>query len=490
MKMPKLKELKNGREIQDLFFLKTSLPGVYHIKIKLVSEAWLKNTSGGATTKGCIINNKTVCLNEDMEIYDGFAILLHELLHFILNTVYRSDVAGAFDKNRRMLFNLASDLQINDMVIKYEKFNFSNNHWFIKNQEGLLKETANRIGSTPEDIVKMSTEKIYGLLIKQMNLNDDNGEGNGDKGLSSPLNQSGENGQGNQDGNNNDSGNQDGKNPFENNSDELTEEQKKQIEKAFKELSDEVKDMLKKFGNGAVDLSSDEEKEKQKNESEANNNLPTDFLKDMVEFKDQLIKNIGNINGNWQREFNVAMGVKINWEKIISREVRSILRGYDDISFRKINVVAARAIKKHSNKNVILPSYISKKPGRLGIIIDTSASINQKNLDKFLTIVNNYLKHFKDVDARVISIDTKINTDQVVKKVEAIKCVGGGGTSLCEGIRALDEDKNITNMLIFTDGYCDFNYIPRNTKSTFIFDGVTPEEIKSYLPKYGRKIFI
>lgn len=491
MNKNKLKDFGTPRKFQDTLFLRTNMPGIYRLKFKFVSEEWLKRISGGATDKGCIINNKTVCLNEELDVVSASAVALHELLHFILNTAYRSDVVGAYDKSRKMLFNIASDIQINDMVIKFGKFTRDEGDWFTSNQDGLIDHVIGKCGKPKEDILKMSTEKIYSLLLQGTDTNGDENQ-QGEKGEGSEMDDPfGEDGEG--DGSGEGENGEPQEDPFGNANDngELTEEQKQEIKKAFEEVSDEVKEMNRKFGNGVVDLTSEEDRQKQRKKEKEQGNIPQDFLKDMVEFKEQMVKKIGNISGNWQREFDISAGVKIPWEKIISREVRGILRGYDDLSFKKINVVASLAIKRHSGKRVILPSYIEKKPGRLGVIIDTSASISQDNLNKFLTIVNNYLKHFRNVDARVISIDTKIQTDQLVKKVENIKVAGGGGTDLNCGIKLLDEDKTITNMLIFTDGYCDFNeYKVKATKATFILDGVTKEEVSDYLPKYGRKIFI
>lgn len=477
--MKKLKEFRDCREIQDAFFIRTNMPGVYNLTLNLMSEKELNRVSGGATDKG-FISGTNVYINEDISINEGFAIFMHEIFHFILNAEFRMSLLGIqYDQNKRMIYNIAQDIIINDMVIAFKKFtkDVPETSWFIDNQEKLLNEVSKITGKTHEDILKMSSENIYGALVSNIDPTKQNGEGEGDG--------DGDGAGKGQDCSDPNKASKNGSSSKGSSNDKLDKES---IEKAFKEFTESVKELNKKVGNGLTDITSPEEVEKQKTKrEERRSNLPTEWLYDGIQFKEQMVKEIGNINSNWLREFNIANGVKIPWDKIISKRVRSYFKGYQDLSFKRQNIVGNR-IMNRTGRRACLPSYVKNKPLRLGVVVDTSCSINQENLDKFLSIINSYLKHFKGSDCRVISIDTKINTDQIVDKVDKIKVVGGGGTDLIPAIEELDEDPKIKNIFIFTDGYTPW---PSriSTAATIVLDGVSETELEGRLPHWGRKIY-
>lgn len=113
---------------------------------------------------------------------------------------------------------------------------------------------------------------------------------------------------------------------------------------------------------------------------------------------------------------------------------------------------------------------ISPFPGRvrdftfsITIIIDTSSSVNTKQLMEALSGIKNIIENDRHCKTIVLEVDTIVQKEYVVKRVNDIdpKVLGRGGTILYPAFeRAKELGSDI--VLCFTDGYCEnFNEISR-----------------------------
>jgi len=164
---------------------------------------------------------------------------------------------------------------------------------------------------------------------------------------------------------------------------------------------------------------------------------------------------------------------KVDYRKELKSRIASIIkRGYDDVTYSKIN-------HRRNCGDLIFPSPYSRQPS-IAVILDTSGSMNSEG-NKVLSEVNAILKRFDDV--KIISADCEIHNIQQVKSIESICALGGGGTSMRKAIEDVDKLKpNV--ILTITDGYTDWNVKRTRAKQiTLLTENVGPAP-------FGRNIYI
>ena len=90
------------------------------------------------------------------------------------------------------------------------------------------------------------------------------------------------------------------------------------------------------------------------------------------------------------------------------------------------------------------------------MIIDTSGSIDQKELDMFAAELRSILTSYPETTIEVIYVDSKVAATQTVDVNNLdLKAKGGGGTDFRPGYKYIeDNDINPVCVLYFTDGYC------------------------------------
>lgn len=102
------------------------------------------------------------------------------------------------------------------------------------------------------------------------------------------------------------------------------------------------------------------------------------------------------------------------------------------------------------------PGIVRENTFRIVIIVDSSGSMSNEEIQEALKSVKNILNNDKNVFLYLISIDTKINWEGRIRKIEEIDKIKfkRGGTVLLPAFeRAKELRPHIT--LCFTDGYCD-----------------------------------
>ncbi|MEM4841262.1 MAG: VWA-like domain-containing protein [Nanopusillaceae archaeon] len=148
---------------------------------------------------------------------------------------------------------------------------------------------------------------------------------------------------------------------------------------------------------------------------------------------------------------------KVNWYEILRNVLYDISYKVKDYSFRKIS-------KKSYAINVILPGQIREEEINLNIVIDTSGSISEDELSKFISEVKNLVEQF-EIGGKIYVHDAKILYKDDIRNVKEDFNVllknlkGGGGTSHKEVFEDIRKQFGRVINIIFTDGYSDLEEI-------------------------------
>lgn len=161
----------------------------------------------------------------------------------------------------------------------------------------------------------------------------------------------------------------------------------------------------------------------------------------------------GKVKGTLDRCFTDLLSAKVDWKEALREFVSSVCNGKDESTWRKPN-------RRWLQHDIYMPSTISETMGRVVVAIDTSGSINDDAVNRFLSevvaIMDNVNPEMVDLiywGSDVVGHEVYGMGDADKMKVST-KPVGGGGTSpSC--ITAYLKDKNIVPecAIVLTDGY-------------------------------------
>ena len=170
-------------------------------------------------------------------------------------------------------------------------------------------------------------------------------------------------------------------------------------------------------------------------------------------------KGMGSVPGELLRWANDLLNPQIDWKRELAGMMRSSLAtvlGRKDYTY-------ARPSRRQSSMAIhdpefILPSMRKPAPPTIAIIIDTSGSVEEKEITEFLSEVDGIATANGIAQGiTVIPCDSQIGEIQKIRSVSGIagiKLSGGGGTDLRVGIAAAESLKPQPKIVIvLTDGY-------------------------------------
>lgn len=130
------------------------------------------------------------------------------------------------------------------------------------------------------------------------------------------------------------------------------------------------------------------------------------------------------------------------------------LPGFDRSTWRRLQ-------RRQIVRGIGVPGRVAEGAGVIGVVIDTSGSIDEKMLQLFgghlSAIMADAMPQHVLVywtDAQVHRVD-KVKTPTDLRKLLSGNVPGGGGTDMPEGVRAAEADK-VNSVVVLTDGYTDF----------------------------------
>lgn len=168
----------------------------------------------------------------------------------------------------------------------------------------------------------------------------------------------------------------------------------------------------------------------------------------------QQAKSWGKDPGQISRIFKEKLKSRLDWRGILRRFVQQSSKG--DYSWSRPN-------RRFISQGLYLPSLHHDDLDQVAIIVDTSASLSEPELEAFATELSEILSNFPGVNIMVVYCDSDVKNHQELTSYDLplkLKALGGGGTDFRPGFRWL-EKKGLRPdcLLYFTDGLC-YDYPP------------------------------
>lgn len=158
----------------------------------------------------------------------------------------------------------------------------------------------------------------------------------------------------------------------------------------------------------------------------------------------------GRLPASLERLIDGLMQPSTNWREQLQSYLTE--KKPADTSFSRPN-------RRYISQGIYLPSTIYEVTGELVVMVDTSGSIGQRELDIFGSEINSIHHTIKPTKTIIIYCDAAVNrVDEFVEGDEIVlKLVGGGGTSFRPPFQWLKQHGITPHAAVYlTDGYGDF----------------------------------
>lgn len=165
-------------------------------------------------------------------------------------------------------------------------------------------------------------------------------------------------------------------------------------------------------------------------------------------------KNKGDFSASLLRWAEDTLACKIRWEQ----QLRSTVR--QSVAFRSgmnTYTYARPSRRQQAVPDAILPSMRRPVP-KVGIIIDTSGSMDKTDLSRALSETKGVLKSVgREEGVFVLAVDAEVGFASRVFNTKQVKLTGGGGTDMVAGFKHIAKNKLKPDMVfLFTDGFTPF----------------------------------
>ena len=160
----------------------------------------------------------------------------------------------------------------------------------------------------------------------------------------------------------------------------------------------------------------------------------------------------GKMGSGGDRTLEELLQPEIDWREVLREFITATCVGSDYSTY-------ARPNRRYLSSGRYMPSGISERVEELVIAIDTSGSIGQPALTKFLSEVQGVVSNVKPEKVRLLYWDTSVCANEeydetnMERLVESTKPKGGGGTDV-NCVTQYMQDKRISAqaVIVFTDG--------------------------------------
>ena len=140
---------------------------------------------------------------------------------------------------------------------------------------------------------------------------------------------------------------------------------------------------------------------------------------------------------------------KVNWRQQLASALRSSVHhktGTADYTWQ-------RPSRRQQPQDPVLRPAMTRPVPSIAVVVDTSGSMSQHELDRALTEIKAIVATIVPGDSvRVLSVDTIVHTDQHIHNTNQISLEGAGGTNMAAGIAAAAE-ANPDAIVVITDGF-------------------------------------
>ena len=173
----------------------------------------------------------------------------------------------------------------------------------------------------------------------------------------------------------------------------------------------------------------------------------------------------GKVPLEMQRMIQDILEPQLPWQEILSRFVTENSR--NDYSWKLPN-------PRYLPIEIYLPKLDTPEVGKVAVIIDTSGSINQNQLDSYAAELRSILMIYPKAEAFVMYVDYAIaNIETLTADNLEFHAKGGGGTDYKPGFEYLEQNNvDVSCIIYFSDGYCDsFPENFPNTPTLWVING-------------------
>jgi predicted metal-dependent peptidase len=162
----------------------------------------------------------------------------------------------------------------------------------------------------------------------------------------------------------------------------------------------------------------------------------------------------GRFGAKIPRVIKDLMQPEIDWREVLQDFWTAHVRGADEFTWRKFN-------KHRLADDMYLPSTINETIGEVILAIDTSGSINNQDIAKVASRIQELCDTLPPERIRVLWWDTEVHGEQLFEGnysqiSRMLKPLGGGGTHAgCVSDYIIKNNLNADCMVMFTDGYVE-----------------------------------
>jgi predicted metal-dependent peptidase len=173
----------------------------------------------------------------------------------------------------------------------------------------------------------------------------------------------------------------------------------------------------------------------------------------------QAAKGQGTLPGGLGRIVSEILSPKKNWQEIL-RDCLKVTTGRDEVSWHRVN-------RRKTAVNAIMPVEMPFFPGTTGhsmggvaIVIDTSGSVSDHEIARFLGELSGILTECRPEWIKLLWVDSEVagvDEPETASDLETLKAKGGGGTHMPAAFDWLEAEQLVPDAcVILTDGYTDF----------------------------------
>lgn len=167
-----------------------------------------------------------------------------------------------------------------------------------------------------------------------------------------------------------------------------------------------------------------------------------------VQQASNIARSQGKLSDDIDRMIKEMLEPKLPWQEILSRFLTENAR--NDYTWTMPN-------RRYTHLGLYLPELKNPELGKIALLIDTSGSISQRELDEMAAELRGIFQIFPDAEIQVLYVDSKVKGTQLVKSNNLkLKAKGGGGTSYIPGFEWLKENDIAPVCAIYmTDSWCN-----------------------------------
>lgn len=165
----------------------------------------------------------------------------------------------------------------------------------------------------------------------------------------------------------------------------------------------------------------------------------------------QAAQMMGNMPADLARLVQEANRPRYDWRSLLLRFAQDQCKS--DYSWKTPN-------RRYIQQGIYLPEINDTQMGDMIIAIDSSGSIDDKTMAKFLGAIEGVAEQVKPRSIQVVICDArvhKVHTFQRDEPIEGVELIGGGGTDFCPVFDLIEEnDEKPACVMYLTDGYGRF----------------------------------